>query len=1637
MKYIYTLFFSFTISCLLAQSILITEFMADPTPSQGLPDAEFVELYNAGSTDVDLDGFMLSSGGSPQLLPPFLLAQGAYVIVCDDSDEMDFLAYGDVVTVSSFPALSNGGDNITVADSSGLFIHSIDYDLDWYGGVSNSGGFTIEMINPDLLCQGASNWSGTLSPTGGTPATQNSIFDNTPDTSAPGILSITATANNLIVIVFDEIMDMDIVDPDLFNITPNDAAQTIGDITEVILSPELNTVTIEIASPFFQSGEGYSINFNSAISDCVGNSIGIDIEGAFPFYMTVAATPFDILITEFMADETPAIGVLPVDEYIELYNRSMNAIELEGYEISSGSSPQVLSPYLLLPGEYVLICDDNVTEEFININVTNLIEVESLPGLSNTADNITLKDNNQVVIHSIDFTIDWYNDEDRDEGGWSIEMINPDWYCKGAINWMANQDDAVGGSPGIENSVYSEVPDEIAPSILSVEVDNANQITISFDENIDTGTLTASNFSIGGIGEATGITIVNEQQVIVVFGSSGFQSGNNYTVVANVADCIGNLGMSDFMFLYFATELAEPFDVLITEFMANPNDALLMPEVEYIEVYNRSNKIIDLSTLELNGSAIEYDVLMPNSYKLICNSEDDKQSFIDEVGIDTMDIAISSFTLSNSGSNITLKIQGGEVIHELDYGLSWYNDSSRDDGGWSIEMINLDWYCKGMVNWMACQNEITIGPGGTPAAQNSVFSNASDNASPTILQVSPNSNMQVTIVFDENLEASTLFTINFSINGIGNATNVAFGSDNNIVVATFGSPFQSESEYTLAVNDVADCLGNTGNSTFLFNYYETENPEPFDILITEFMANPNMEESPLLPTAEYIELYNRSDKIVNLESMDLVSGQEVTLGYHILLPGEYVVLCSDEFVEAFSPFGNVLGVGTLPVLSNSADFIELVDASSISIHKINYTLAWYNNPAKDDGGWSIEMVNPELYCYGSNNWRASNDDIGGTPATQNSVFDDTPDETPPMLVEAQAYRNNIVKLFFNEKLSQGVADISLYSINGVGSVNDAVLESDEQTVTISFDPAYFQSGETYTITIDMAFSDCLGNSLSANLSIEVTYYETEIPEQYDILINEIYADEKDPIGLPKTEYIELYNRSNKIINLESFRIFEDENDSDPLPFHILQPNSYVVLYQEDPSISFAGGTPKRQVSGMPSLPNEQGIIILRDSLSNIINATEYNSDLYFNPSGEAKGRSLELINPLNYCATTGNWRQSEHPTGGTPGKVNYEITPTSDDIFPDLIRAYPAAENAVFLYFSESLDIATASQTNFYSIDNSIGEPLAVVLLPPLYNTVLMTLAQPIDAGTIYTVTVDDVTDCQGNRVMLFNTASFSIPEPIEPSDIVLNEILFNPRTGGHRFVELYNRSSKVVAIDSLVLRNYKDFDVVNVPYLLFPDDYVVLTSSSFNIKSEYDVPNPYKFIEMGIPAFDNKEDTISIWSRQGILIDSLNYDDDFHNALLDDDDGVSLERIDPSAETSATSNWHSAAFSVGYATPTYLNSQYLAGIAAPADEIFSIPNTTFSPDDDSFEDFMQFNYQVDAVGYLATIKIFDAKGRLINTIANNEILAESGTFKWDGEGQDGEKGRIGIYIVVFELINPELGTSSVSKETIVLAAKL
>jgi hypothetical protein len=311
-------------------------------------------------------------------------------------------------------------------------------------------------------------------------------------------------------------------------------------------------------------------------------------------------------------------------------------------------------------------------------------------------------------------------------------------------------------------------------------------------------------------------------------------------------------------------------------------------------------------------------------------------------------------------------------------------------------------------------------------------------------------------------------------------------------------------------------------------------------------------------------------------------------------------------------------------------------------------------------------------------------------------------------------------------------------------------------------------------------------------------------------------------------------------------------------------------------------------------------------------------------------------------------------------------------------------------------------------------------------RSVRLALSDSLQPDRIYTLTiVDTLFDCVENAIPLQSFTSFGYATYPAVNDIVINEILFNPLADGVEFVEIYNRSNKMIDLRTLRLSNLKnngDMDTGKVVSplgkQLFPQQYMVLTTRPDIVQKQYDCPYPERFIRMNsLPSYANTRGTVILLRDADMeVIDLLTYNEKMHYPLLRSYKGVSLERIHFDRKTQDEFNWHSAASAAGYATPGYKNSSFSENIEQTSH--FEVYPETFSPDDDGYNDNLNISYSFPQPGYRASIYIYNVAGKRLRTLVNNQLLETEGYFTWDGIIDGNLKAPIGTYIILIEYWN-------------------
>ena len=661
---------------------------------------------------------------------------------------------------------------------------------------------------------------------------------------------------------------------------------------------------------------------------------------------------------------------------------------------------------------------------------------------------------------------------------------------------------------------------------------------------------------------------------------------------------------------------------------------------------------------------------------------------------------------------------------------------------------------------------------------------------------------------------------------------------------------------------------------------------------------------------------------------------------------------------------------------------------------------------------------------------------------QRHFFDDieiknyVPDVTPPVVLSATAITVNTLDVLFNEPLDLVSSQVvnNYVVTNGIGSPVTAVRDAaNNSLVHLSFTGS-LPNRTNLTLTVN-GVKDLAANAV-INGTVIFSYFTAL---QYDVVIDEIMADPTPQVALPNNEWIELKNTTAFNINLLNWRV----GLSGPMPSYILMPDSFVIVCSSSFVAAMSVYGPVISVTGFPSFNNSGDLVYLSSPQGNIIHAVNYTDSWYQNELKKAGGWTLEMIDTHNPCSGISNWKAGTDAKGGTPGKKNAVDGINADKISPKFLRAYATDSVNVTLVFDEPLDSVKAAVAANYTISDGIGIPASAIPVRPLFDRVQLklTAATALLHNKIYTITAAGVTDCVSNIIGSANNARAGLYEHADSFDVVINEILFNPKPNGADYAELYNRSNKIINLKNIYIANRATSGAVGSitplsteDYLFFPQDFIVVTSDAASVKRDYIAQNLSAFIELNsTPSYNDDKGDVIVLNEQGNIVDELAYSDKWHFALISNTEGVALERIDYNAKSQDAANWHSAATSAGYGTPTYKNSQYRidAGVLG---EITVAPEIV-SPDNDGLDDFATITYSFPEPGYVANITIFDAVGRPVRYLQRNALSGTKGYYRWDGLGEKQQKLPVGIYIIYTEVFNLK-GKTKKFKNIIVLAGK-
>ncbi len=199
----------------------------------------------------------------------------------------------------------------------------------------------------------------------------------------------------------------------------------------------------------------------------------------------------------------------------------------------------------------------------------------------------------------------------------------------------------------------------------------------------------------------------------------------------------------------------------------------------------------------------------------------------------------------------------------------------------------------------------------------------------------------------------------------------------------------STNEKSNWVASISDSGGTPGAINSVTNI---QSGTPGNLIINEIMYEP------LTGFAEYLELFNASEKTINIAGWKILEGGGksflLSSGSIELHPNQFFLLSSDssifsQFVylseDVNKKFIRINNSSDLS-FSNSGDLIVLQDIFGNTIDSVNYSPTWHNPDIDDYRGRSMEKISPNLNSNDGRNWSTSVNFLGGTPLLANSIF---------------------------------------------------------------------------------------------------------------------------------------------------------------------------------------------------------------------------------------------------------------------------------------------------------------------------------------------------------------------------------------------------------------------------------------------------------------------------------------------------------------------------------------------------------------------------------------------------------------------------------------------------------------------------
>jgi hypothetical protein len=563
-----------------------------------------------------------------------------------------------------------------------------------------------------------------------------------------------------------------------------------------------------LVSVFKKQALTYVIGFTNAFINRSSNSLiitkvcdksGNCTQNIKVQFTPVWAVPGDVLISEIMADPLPEVS-LPGKEYLEITNRTGYSFNLKNWKLSSESQNILFPETIIQPSGISIICLSQDTLLFKKYG--RVIGLKQFPTLTDDGKIISLTDSSGVLIHGVEYSSEWYKDELKSGGGWSLEIIDTGFpfYYEG--NWIASSS-RLGGTPGTVNSVSHSNPDNSFYGVQNVFPEDSNNISLTFSEPVPDIIEKMNSFTISGK------NVVNIYPTDLLFRKFKIKVAEplvrrevyHLGISGDIKDFAGNFP-GKVTFAFGLPEFSEPDDILFNELLFNP----LPGDQDYIEFYNKSKKIIDASRLQLVSVNIETGdtsqvsqvsfekrCILPDTYYAITTDKEKISERYFSTDPENLFETPSLPSMADDEGHLVLLNRELDIIDKVHYNEKMHYSLLSGFEGVALEKTGKIFPSEVSANWHSASESSGWG---TPGAQNSVFVE--------LPAVSDKVIFSSTKITPDNDGFEDFLVIGLSLKGNGNVVSVTVFDESGNYVRKIAANLLTGPESTLTWDGTAD-----------------------------------------------------------------------------------------------------------------------------------------------------------------------------------------------------------------------------------------------------------------------------------------------------------------------------------------------------------------------------------------------------------------------------------------------------------------------------------------------------------------------------------------------------------------------------------------------------------------------------------------------------------------------------------------------------------------------------------------------------------------------------------------------------------------------------------------------------------------